>query len=263
VQRSAPRCGNGWNLAGGQSESQQNGAPRKSCAECGMRDDCSGCVRSGGTPRIMPQKTGRQLIKEWGIPCDYGLLSDWGNFYALPKQFPVALIDSTGFVIFDRQEDLIAQGAALGKRLNVPARISSLPGYQYRWVGGLGPRLPEELTGTKYWEGVSTKVLVNRYEREPRARMACLEHYGYRCCGCGLLMSEKYGARAEGLIHVHHIIPLANVEEGYEVDPIKDLRPTCPNCHAVIHCCDPPLSLEELTKAIKAQKGASHRPDMT
>jgi HNH endonuclease len=204
----------------------------------------------------MPQKRGSQLIREWGIPCDYGLYSDWGNFYAPPRQFPVALIDSKGFVIFDRQEDLIAQGAAIGKRLNVPARISSLPGYQFRRTGGPGLRLPEELTGI-YWEGVSAKVSVNRYEREPRARVACLEHYGHRCCGCGFLMPEKYGARAEGLIHVHHLIPLANIGEEYEIDPIKDLRPVCPNCHAVIHYCDPPLSLEELAMALRAQKGSS------
>jgi 5-methylcytosine-specific restriction protein A len=112
-------------------------------------------------------------------------------------------------------------------------------------------RLPEELTGT-YWEGLPAKVLVNRYEREPRARVGCLKHYGCRCAGCGLLMSDKYGARAEGLIHVHHIIPQASKKQGYEVDPINDLRPVCPNCHAVIHRYDPPLSLEELTKAIQA-----------
>ena len=200
----------------------------------------------------MPRKA-IPLIKEWGVPCDYGLYSDWGNFYDLPREFPVALLDSKGFVIFTRQEDLLAQGATLGKRLNVRARISTLPGYQLGEAPAK-PTFPEELTGTKYREGLSAKVLVNRYEREPRARIACLEHWGYRCCGCGSLLSEKYGALAEGLVHVHHIVPIAEIGGGYEVDPIKDLRPICPNCHAVLHYCDPPLSLDELARAISGKK---------
>ena len=36
-------------------------------------------------------------------------------------------------------------------------------------------------------------------------------------------------------IHVHHIIPLNEIKEEYTVDPIKDLVPVCPNCHAMLH----------------------------
>jgi hypothetical protein len=60
----------------------------------------------------MPSKA-IPLIKEWGIPCDYGLYSDWGDYCDLPKQFPLALLDSKGFVIFDSKEDLIAQELVL------------------------------------------------------------------------------------------------------------------------------------------------------
>jgi hypothetical protein len=30
------------------------------------------------------------------------------------------------------------------------------------------------------------------------------------------------------------------------VDPVNDLKPVCPNCHAMIHRRTPPYSLEEL-----------------
>jgi predicted HNH restriction endonuclease len=40
--------------------------------------------------------------------------------------------------------------------------------------------------------------------------------------------------------------PLASVGEEYVIDPIKDLRPLCPNCHAVIHLRQPPYSIEEV-----------------
>ena len=48
-----------------------------------------------------------------------------------------------------------------------------------------------------------------------------------------------------GVIHVHHLIPLSSVDADYEVDPVRDLRPVCPNCHVVLHHREPPYSLEE------------------
>ncbi|WP_082507349.1 MULTISPECIES: HNH endonuclease [unclassified Duganella] len=52
-------------------------------------------------------------------------------------------------------------------------------------------------------------------------------------------------------IHVHHLKPLAEIKESYVVDPIQDLVPLCPNCHAMIHRSDPALSVETLRDEIK------------
>jgi 5-methylcytosine-specific restriction enzyme A len=38
--------------------------------------------------------------------------------------------------------------------------------------------------------------------------------------------------------------PLADGER--EVDPVADMRPLCPNCHAVVHLRIPPLTLDKL-----------------
>lgn len=46
---------------------------------------------------------------------------------------------------------------------------------------------------------------------------------------------ETYGMFAKDFIHVHHIKPLSEINEEYEVDPINDLIPVCPNCHAMLH----------------------------
>jgi hypothetical protein len=95
---------------------------------------------------------------------------------------------------------------------------------------------PQEVSpGTTYFEGGVDQVLVNRYERDPRARAACLKHYGSMCIVCGFASQTKYGPEIKGLIQVHHLRPLSEIREGYEVSPIDDLRPVCPNCHAVIH----------------------------
>ena len=49
-----------------------------------------------------------------------------------------------------------------------------------------------------------------------------------------------------GFTHVHHLSPLSIVGADNQVDPIDDLRPVCPNCHAVLHRREPPYSLDEV-----------------
>jgi 5-methylcytosine-specific restriction protein A len=48
------------------------------------------------------------------------------------------------------------------------------------------------------------------------------------------------------IIHVHHIVPVSSIGEKYKVDPINDLIPVCPNCHAVFHLSDPPHTIDEV-----------------
>lgn len=44
---------------------------------------------------------------------------------------------------------------------------------------------------------------------------------------------------------------MSQIRENYQVDPIKDLRPVCPNCHAMIHRQKEPLTIEELKKIME------------
>lgn len=112
---------------------------------------------------------------------------------------------------------------------------------------GVDLQLPEEISEIKApYEGTRKQISVNAYERNRVARDTCLKHYGFRCSVCAQCMSEIYGTVAEELIHVHHCKPLSEIQEGYEVDPIKHLRPVCPNCHAVIHRRKPPYTIEEV-----------------
>lgn len=101
----------------------------------------------------------------------------------------------------------------------------------------------------KYKEGSRLSVTVNAYERNGKARAACIKHYGYVCCVCEISMTKIYGHIADRFIHVHHINPIGQKKEEYVVDPIKDLVTVCPNCHAMLHRVDPPLLVKDL-KAI-------------
>jgi hypothetical protein len=102
-----------------------------------------------------------------------------------------------------------------------------------------------------YIEGATKTVNVNRYERNPVARSKCIAHYGPNCRVCGINFSKKYGEIGAGFIHVHHLNPLAELNGAYEVDPIADLRPVCPNCHAMLHQRTPPFSIEELKEMVR------------
>jgi predicted HNH restriction endonuclease len=95
-------------------------------------------------------------------------------------------------------------------------------------------------------EGASFTVQVSAFERNPVARKKCVTHYGTSCAVCGFNFGTTYGSSAGDYIHIHHLKPLASIGEEYIIDPIKDLRPVCANCHAVIHLRQPPYSIEEV-----------------
>jgi 5-methylcytosine-specific restriction enzyme A len=108
--------------------------------------------------------------------------------------------------------------------------------------------------GAGYPEGATTEIRVNAYERSSTARRACLRHWGSSCFACRLELGKLYGRRADGLIHVHHVVPLAAIRKTYRVDPVKDLRPLCPNCHAVVHRTEPPMPVEALRKLFDGRR---------
>jgi 5-methylcytosine-specific restriction protein A len=102
-----------------------------------------------------------------------------------------------------------------------------------------------------YEEGSQCIALINKYERNPINRFLCLKIYGYKCNVCQISFEKTYGDIGKGYIHVHHIIPVSNMGAKYMVDPVKELIPVCPNCHAMLHITNPPLSTSELRKRLE------------
>ncbi|MDZ7332712.1 MAG: HNH endonuclease [candidate division KSB1 bacterium] len=110
------------------------------------------------------------------------------------------------------------------------------------------PLLPEEIpeSDSAIYEGAKQKITVNGYERDPKARRICIAHYGDSCTVCGFSFYKNYGEVGRGFIEVHHVTPLSKIGQNYQIDPIQDLRPVCPNCHAMLHRRNPPFSIEEI-----------------
>lgn len=101
-------------------------------------------------------------------------------------------------------------------------------------------------------EGDVKQITSSKYERNPYARQVCIDHYGLKCSICNFDFGKFYGDLGIGFIHVHHIKPMATRKGNYEINPINDLRPVCPNCHSMIHRKKQELTIDELKKTIKA-----------
>lgn len=194
----------------------------------------------------MKKGIGRELAEFVGINVKQSLYSEWGNFYAPIKGFPCALFDNKGFIIINDETDLSKLGIRVGKRVNVPNKISSLPNYQE--MKSFIFLSEDENLDQVFVEGAMSRIEVNRYERVLTARNVCIKHYGCSCYACGSKLEEIYGDIAKNFIHVHHIKPISKAKSKYVLDPVKDLRPVCSNCHAIIHRKKTPLEIEELKR---------------
>ncbi len=104
-----------------------------------------------------------------------------------------------------------------------------------------------------YSEGKARTVTLTKYERNTEARNKCIEHWGTSCCVCAFSFERHYGSYGWNFIHVHHLVPLSSIKKTYCLDPIKDLRPVCPNCHAMIHKnTSDQLSIPQLKSLLRA-----------
>lgn len=122
--------------------------------------------------------------------------------------------------------------------------------------------LPEEIDSTdkSISEGAKKKITVNAYERNKEAREKCIEYYKklnhgiIKCEICGFKFSDVYGDQFKEKIHIHHIKELCEIGEEYEVDPLKDLLPVCPNCHMILHSKKPAYMPKEVINLLRREK---------
>lgn len=122
----------------------------------------------------------------------------------------------------------------------------------------LGSLLPEEVEAPEqYKEGATRTVTINAYERNADAREKCIKHHGYKCSVCSFDFESMYGPIGKNYIHVHHLVPLAEIGTEYEIDPLNDLVPICPNCHAMIHKTRDTLTIGQLKQCLTGKNGNS------
>ena len=214
-----------------------------------------GLYQDGGSrfAYISHQKSG-SAITVWclGEPGELINAAEGSHLYIRPRAISKGGWDKTFKCRFTLQ-DTSELHAAVDVLTDVSYRqtLEREAGLNRKAVHRLQP-LAEEITEiTAFPEGAATKVLINSYERNPKARARCIEFHGACCCICGFDFEAVYGEIGAGYIHVHHLTPLSSITKEYQVDPTKDLRPVCPNCHAIIHKKNPPFTIEEVKNLLK------------
>lgn len=108
-------------------------------------------------------------------------------------------------------------------------------------------------------EGKESIRQITVRSRSGAARKVSITHWGAACWICDFDFEKIYGPRGEGFIVVHHLIEIAKRDGEYEIDPKSELRPICPNCHAMLHR-SPPIDIEELREEVQHRKLA-HRSE--
>ena len=171
----------------------------------------------------------------------------------------IALIEKGGYELLTFP---IIHTAANPKAIKSPSRIKAFSpvltrasllkvgNAWYAHSGGEIVALAEEVDSSEaLLEGAALSIVINAYERNPVARAKCLAHFGHKCSICDFDFEAIYGEIGKGYIHVHHVVSLASKAGPYVVDPLTDLIPVCPNCHAMLHRVKPAMSV----KALKVQ----------
>lgn len=143
------------------------------------------------------------------------------------------------------QHLLAVSGACMGMALAL-LPLEEVGGTETLFEGGLP-------------EGARSTVVVNRYERNPSNRAACISHHGFRCNVCDFDFRTVYGEVGEAFIEVHHRVPVSQMGGAYRIDPIRDLVPVCSNCHAMVHRTNPPIPVEGLRKTVLCLRSTGQR----
>lgn len=208
----------------------------------------------GTTPR---SDTGASLAARWNVDVRHALYRKTGDWYHQLERFPGALLDENGYVVFETEEAFRAcPELRIRQDVSVPGGIAGIPGYT-RVIDPEGkqalPQAPTTYEKAIFREGALADVVQSRRERDPEARATCIDAHGYACAVCAFDFARCYGSLGERFIHVHHLKPLADGER--EVDPVADMRPVCPNCHAMLHRRSPPLTIDELRSSLRSMDG--------
>jgi hypothetical protein len=74
--------------------------------------------------------TGKQLNRKWKVGAKHALYRESGDWYHCLDNFPGALFDRYGYVLFDTQNEFLSSPyLQIGERVHVPGGISQIPGY--------------------------------------------------------------------------------------------------------------------------------------
>lgn len=191
------------------------------------------------------------------IPEDHELVNDLRNMIGVYRELvgTVRTIDDYE----NRVKKLLSQNThhldpnnRIEKDDEIEMEINSLEGIDK-------PKCPEEFKNQEeykaYTEGRKKLRLHITKERNPKVIREAKENFKSRnsslyCEICGFNFEIKYGEIGKDYIEGHHILPLSQITEEYNIIRPEEIALVCSNCHRILHRKKPWLKVEELKKLI-------------
>lgn len=176
----------------------------------------------------MPKNIGRELNEEWGIHALRAFYSNDGTWFHRLDEFPGALFDAAGYVLFDTEDDYLnCPHLRINEHTHCTKGISLIPSYTK--VGNESAKASDLAKPPKTKRKPS---VVNRIVRDsPLARrIKSLHNNNCQVCGTTLMLLGN-----ESYAEAHHIKPLGADHEGPDV--AENIICVCPNCHAKLDLC--------------------------
>jgi 5-methylcytosine-specific restriction protein A len=180
--------------------------------------------------------TGEKLKEIWNIDVIDALYRETGDWYHLLKNFPAALFDKNGYIIFHTEEEYKNNSyLQIGKELHIPKGISNISGYIKIIENGNIQEISQEINieaaedmdkPPPNGEMINSRkvVSIERLIRNTNVTNWVKKLYNNCCqiCGTTIKLSDN-----ENYSEGHHIIPLSH--KGPDI--IHNLICVCPNHH--------------------------------
>lgn len=205
-----------------------------------------------------------ELNKRWKVGAKHALYIHDGHWYHCLKEFPGALFDDNGYILFSTEDEFkTCPSLAIYEKTNQVSikqpGISAISGY-VRVISEKPPDIdihPDSLSK----EGEKRLRLHLDSERKPQNVKAKKQSAASLNCEiCGFSFLHFYGHVAGDYCEVHHLIPLKSLKGATPIN-LNDLAILCSNCHRVVHMRYPPYGLQEvrdMLKNLRRQRGGDN-----
>lgn len=217
--------------------------------------------------------TGRKLNEELGLGLKHALYREDGKWYHHLAEFPGALFDSKGFIVFHSREEYERNSYLQhGDDLHVPLGISAMPNYITFDEFTLSPSILTELEGSReentaahsydfdeigedgFSEGAKLIRVHEIRERNQtlvklKKQMALNKSGRLICEVCDFDFLRVYGELGRGFAECHHTKPVSELNDG-DKTRLVDLAIVCANCHRMLHRKKPMVTMAQLRQIV-------------
>jgi 5-methylcytosine-specific restriction endonuclease McrA len=197
---------------------------------------------------IRNRNKAQHLNEEWDVGAVQVRYREVGDWYSTLTRFPAALFDAYGYLFFATEEEYLSSPQLqIGKQIGIQKPgISVIPGYVRVIESDMASSLDVDIHSYTAIEG--QRRLISHLQRERNqtlVRKKKAQAVSLDCEICGFSFRRIYGSFAGDYCEVHHLLPLAEVENTTQTR-MEDLVILCANCHRVVHLHNPPYTLKEV-----------------